>query len=71
MSSKAESVWTGFRELSPQEQQEVFQQMMRWRTEATSPQPASDPIRSARGLFAGSGLNESLLASRAEDRHRG
>jgi hypothetical protein len=32
---------------------------------------ANDPIRSARGMFAGSRLTEALLASRAEDRRRG
>ena len=30
MSNKAESVWTGFRELPLQEQREICQQMMRW-----------------------------------------
>jgi hypothetical protein len=30
-----------------------------------------DPIRSTRGLFAGSNLTAALLASRAEERRRG
>jgi hypothetical protein len=71
MSTKAESVWAGFRELPPQEQQEVFQYMTRWLAQAAKPQPAGDPIRSARGMFAGGGLNELLLTTRAEERQRG
>lgn len=72
MSTKAESVWAEFRELPIEEQQEVVQQMMRWLAQATkSSSPAIDPIRSARGMFAGSRLNESLLASRAEERRHG
>ncbi len=71
MSTKAEAVWTEFRTRPLEEQQALFQQIMRWLERHTKPQPASDPIRSSRGLFAGSRLNESLLASRAEERRRG
>jgi hypothetical protein len=33
--------------------------------------PNDDPIRTARGMFAGSGLNKALLAERAKERARG
>jgi hypothetical protein len=71
MSTKAEAILDEIKSLPPQEFQAVWQQLQHWlasRHEVTTPE---DPIRSARGMFTGSRLNEALLASRAEERRRG
>lgn len=69
MSTKAEAVLEQIRALSPEEQREVMES---WR------QPAENNVtdrrqrlRQGRGLLAGSGLLEALLADRAKERARG
>ena len=71
MSTKAQAILDEIRALSPQEFQAVWQQLQRWGSSRRADMAADDPIRSARGMFAGSRLTEALLASRAEDRRRG
>ena len=71
MSTKAQAILDEIRALPPQEFQAVWQQIQRWGSSRRAATPAEDPIRSARGMFAGSRLTKALLASRAEDRRRG
>ena len=71
MSSKAQAILDEIRALPPQEFQVVWQQIQRWGSSPPADTALDDPIRSARGMFAGSRLTEALLASRAEDRRRG
>ena len=71
MSTKAQAILDEIRALPPQEFQAVWQQIQRWGSSRRADTAADDPIRSARGMFAGSRLSEALLASRAEDRRRG
>jgi len=71
MSTQAEAILDQFKALPPEEQRTVWGRLQDW-IAATPPTPkVEDPIRSARGMFAGSRLTEALLASRAEDRRRG
>ncbi len=71
MSTKAQAILDEIRALSPQDLQAVWQELQRW-LKATAPTSTTDdPIRSARGMFAGSRLTVALLASRAEERRRG
>ena len=71
ISTKAQAILDEIRALPPQEFQAVWQQIQRWGSSRRADTAADDPIRSARGMFAGSRLTEALLASRAEDRRRG
>ena len=71
VSTKAQAILDEIRALPPQEFQAVWQQIQRWGSSRRADTAADDPIRSARGMFAGSRLTEALLASRAEDRRRG
>ena len=71
MSSKAQAILDEIRALPPQEFQVVWQQIQLWGSSRPADTALDDPIRSARGMFAGSRLTEALLASRAEDRQRG
>jgi hypothetical protein len=71
MSTKAQAILDEIRALPPQEFQAVWKQIQRWGSSRRAATPADDPIRSARGIFAGSRLTKALLASRAEDRRRG
>jgi hypothetical protein len=71
MSTKAQSVLEAFEALPLPDQREVHEHIMRRLTQPAKSSPGDDPIRSARGLFAGSRLTEALLASRAEERRRG
>ena len=71
MSTKAQAILDEIRVLPPQEFQAVWQQIQRWGNSRRAATPADDPIRSARGIFAGNRLTKALLASRAEDRRRG
>jgi len=56
--------------LEPAEQQEVWRALENRMTDTPSI-PNDDPIRTARGMFVGSGLNKALLAERARERARG
>jgi hypothetical protein len=71
MSSKAEALLEELRTLPPGELEAVWQEMQRWLTATPRAVAEDDPIRSARGMFAGSHLTDALLASRAEERRRG
>ncbi len=67
MSAIAQSIVNQIKALPADEQREVFRELAQIAPAAKD----SDPIRSARGMFAGSRLTEALLASRAEERRRG
>ena len=70
MSTKAQTILDEIRALPPQEMQVIWRALQL--LSDTTPKPgATDPILSARGMFAGSHLTEALLTSRAEERRRG
>jgi hypothetical protein len=70
MSTKAQMILDEIRALPPQELQVVWRELQLLSN--TTPRTVStDPVWSARGMFAGSHLTEALLASRAEERRRG
>ncbi len=71
MSTKAQAILDEIRALPPTEFQAVWQEIQAWLKAAPPTAAGDDPIRSARGMFAGSHLTEALLASRAEERRRG
>jgi hypothetical protein len=71
MSTQAEAILDQFKSLPPEEQRNVWGRLQEWIAAAPKTPRAEDPIRTARGMFAGSRLTEALLASRAEDRRRG
>jgi hypothetical protein len=67
MSTETQAILEQIRALPPQELQVVWRELQLLSN--TAPKAAAaDPIRSARGMFAGSHLTEALLASRAEER---
>jgi hypothetical protein len=70
MSTKARAILDEIRALPPQDLQVIWRELQLL-SNATPKTAAADPIRSARGMFAGSRLTEALLASRAEERRRG
>jgi len=71
MSTKAQAVWEQVRTPPPTDLRAVGQGIQDWlRTSPPEADAAADPIRAARSMFAGSLLNEALLASRAEDNRR-
>ncbi len=70
MSTKAQMILDEIRALPPQEFQMLWDQVQHWVNSRHQIVAKDDPIRSARGMFAGGRLCEALLASRAEDRHR-
>lgn len=67
MSKNAQAILDEIRALPPHEFQTVCQELQRGLKTAAQVSQADDPIHSARGMFAGSRLNEALLASRAEE----
>ena len=71
MSKNAQAILDEIRALPVQELRVVWQELQRWLEAAPQASEVDDPIHSARGMFAGSRLNEALLASRAEERRRG
>jgi hypothetical protein len=70
VSTKAQAILDEIRALPPQELDVVWRELQLLLNSAPKP-VAADPIRSARGMFAGSHLTDALLASRAEERRRG
>jgi hypothetical protein len=70
MSTKAQAILEEIRALPPQDIQVVWRELQLL-SNTTPKTVAPDPIRSARGMFAGSHLTEALLTSRAEERRRG
>lgn len=71
MSTAAQTILEEFKSLPTPEQREVSWQIQRWLDTAGMPPADADPIRSARGVLAGSGVSKALAASRAEERSRG
>ena len=71
MSTRAQAIVKQIRALPADEQREVLSELTQIPGPAKKPVPDTDPILSARGMFAGSRLTEALLASRAEERRRG
>lgn len=76
MSATAEAIVKQIQALPPDEQREVMDEVLALKKTALAggakdSAAEADPIRSARGMFAGSGLTAALLASRAEERRRG
>jgi hypothetical protein len=71
VSSKAQAILDEIKALPPQEVRAVWQEIQCWLNSGHEVVTADDPIRSARGMFAGSRLNQALLVSRAEERRRG
>ena len=70
MSTKAQTILDEIRALPPQELQVIWRELQLL-SNTTHKTVVTDPIRSARGMFAGSHLTEALLTSRAEERRRG
>ncbi len=70
MSKKAQAILDQIRALPPKELQLVWRELQNL-SNLRPEMSGSDPIRSSRGMLAGSHLGEALLASRAEDRRRG
>jgi hypothetical protein len=73
MSTAAQTLVEEFKSLPATEQIEVSAQIQRWlgQSATTPPAAGADPIRSARGMLAGSRVTEALLANRAEERRHG
>ena len=71
MSTKAQAILEEIKALPPQEQREVLRELQK--SSVTDDEQHAAPresIRRGRGLFAGSGLLEALLADRAKERAR-
>ena len=71
MSSRSQAILSQIQALPPEERQEVCDHVMVWFRAATSATTNVDPINSARGMFAGGGLNDALMKHRQEERRRG
>ena len=71
MSTGAEAVLDQIRALPPAEVQAVWYELQRLVEAERKIADPIDPIRSARGMFAGSQLTKALLASRLEDKGGG
>ncbi len=71
MSSRSQAILSQIQALPPEERQEVCDHVMVWFHAAESGTTNADPIHSARGMFAGSGLNDALMKHRQEERRRG
>jgi len=71
MRTTAQAVLNDFKSLPSAEQMAISREIARWLATHTVAAADDDPIRSARGMFAGSRLGEALHASRAEERRRG
>ena len=71
MSTKAQAILEEIKALPPQEQREVLVGLQQSSVTDDEQQAAGrESIRHGRGLFAGSGLLEALLADRAKERAR-
>jgi hypothetical protein len=71
MSTAAQALIEEFKSLPATEQIEVSWQIQRLLGNTGAAAPSVDPIRTSRGMLAGSHLTEALLTSRAEERRRG
>ena len=71
MSTKAQAILDEIRTLPPQEQRAVLRELQQARvTDDEQLAARRESVRHGRGLFAGSGLLEALLADRAKERAR-
>ena len=71
MSTKAQAILEGFKTLPPEERHEVLRKLQQSSvTDDERPAARRESIRRGRGLLAGSGLLEALLADRAKERAR-
>ena len=71
MNTKAQAILEEIKALPPQEQREMLRELQQ--STATGDQRRAaqrESIRRGRGMFAGSGLLETLLADRAKERAR-
>ena len=68
MSNKAQAILEEIRGLPPQDFRAVCEELRRWWKPSSPTSETEDPMRSARGMFLGGNLAETLLASRAEER---
>lgn len=71
MSSRSQAILSQIQALPPEERQEVCDRVLVWFNAAKSARTNPDPIHSARGMFAGGGLNNALMKHRQEGRSRG
>jgi hypothetical protein len=69
MSTKAQAILQEIQALPPQEFQAIWRELQLL-SNAPARTADADPVRSARGMLAGSRLGEALLTSRAEERRR-
>ena len=71
MSTKAQAILDEIKALPVEERREVLRKLQQSGAAEDERQPAGKAsIRRGRGLFAGSGLLEALLADRAKERAR-
>ena len=71
MSTRAQAILDEIKALPPQEQREVLRELQQSSADDDQQRAARrESIRRGRGLFAGSGLLEALLADRAKERAR-
>ena len=69
MSTKAQAILEEIKALPPEERREVLRELQQSRrTDDERPATRRESIRRGRGLLAGSGLLEALLADRAKER---
>lgn len=71
MSTNAQAILEQIKTLPPDELAALQRELEHVAAPGRPVAREGDPIRSARGMFAGSRLSEALLASRAEERRRG
>jgi len=71
MSSRSQAILKEIEALPPAEQREVCSHVMEWFQASHRPATGADPVRSARGMFAGQGLNQALMRYRREERDHG
>lgn len=71
MSTRSQAILSQIQALTPDERQEVCSHVLVWFKAAEPKTVKDDPIRSARGMLAGSRMNEALMKHRQEERSRG
>lgn len=70
MSSRSQAILSQIEALPPEEQREVCDHVRVWFHTVGTVATNADSIRSARGMFAGRGLNDALMKHRQEERSR-
>ncbi len=71
MSTRSQAILSQIQALPPDERQEVCGHVLVWFKTAEPSAITADPIRSARGMLAGTHLTEALMKHRQEERRRG